>query len=63
MCHGTDDQLILFEWAKQSAELLKSLGIPVTFKQYEGMQHSSCQSEIMDVLKFVSDRLKPNPSL
>jgi predicted esterase len=63
MCHGTDDQLILFEWAQQSAELLKALGVPVQFKRYEGMQHSSCQTEIMDVLKFVSDRLKPDSSL
>jgi len=63
MCHGTDDPLILFDWAKQSADLLQTLGIPIEFKAYEGLVHSSNNEEIMDVMKFVSDRLKPDASL
>jgi predicted esterase len=63
MCHGTEDPLILFDWAKQCADILEAIGIPIQFKAYEGLQHSANDTEISDVLKFVSERLKPDANL
>uniref|UniRef100_A0A2K6BTY2 Acyl-protein thioesterase 1 n=1 Tax=Macaca nemestrina TaxID=9545 RepID=A0A2K6BTY2_MACNE len=44
-----------------TVEKLKTLVNPanVTFKTYEGMMHSSCQQEMMDVKQFIDKLLPP----
>ncbi|ELW72535.1 Inositol 1,4,5-trisphosphate receptor type 2 [Tupaia chinensis] len=59
-CHGDCDPLVPLMFGSLTIEKLKTLVNPtnVTFKTYEGMMHSSCQQEIMDV-KQVIDKLLP----
>ncbi|CEF64367.1 Phospholipase/carboxylesterase/thioesterase domain-containing protein [Strongyloides ratti] len=51
--HGTADFLLPFAIGKMTAEKLKSSNPNVEFKSYEGMQHSSCQQEMVDVQAFI----------
>uniref|UniRef100_A0A2I2ZMF4 palmitoyl-protein hydrolase n=1 Tax=Gorilla gorilla gorilla TaxID=9595 RepID=A0A2I2ZMF4_GORGO len=46
-CHGDCDPLVPLMFAN------------VTFKTYEGMMHSSCQQEMMDVKQFIDKLLPP----
>ncbi|EJT46151.1 acyl-protein thioesterase-1 [Trichosporon asahii var. asahii CBS 2479] len=63
--HGTDDQVVRYEYGVQSVELLKKLGFPsvpedkiferpgLKFESYPGMQHSSCPEEIRDLAAWL----------
>ncbi|XP_030771979.1 acyl-protein thioesterase 1-like [Rhinopithecus roxellana] len=59
-CHGDCDPLVPLMFGSLLVEKLKTLVNPanVTFKTYEGMIHSSCQQEMMDV-KLLIDKLLP----
>lgn len=59
-CHGDSDPLVPLMFGSLTVERLKALVNPanVTFKVYEGMMHSSCQQEMMDVKYFI-DKLLP----
>jgi phospholipase/carboxylesterase len=57
MVHGTSDQVINFEYAKQSADKLKSLGYPVEWHEYM-MPHSLCREEIDDISAWFQKVLK-----
>lgn len=55
MCHGTSDDVVQHQWAKQSEALIKEAGVKsVVFKTYERMGHSACAAEIQDVYQFLS---------
>ncbi|EHB10602.1 Acyl-protein thioesterase 1 [Heterocephalus glaber] len=60
-CHGHCDPLVSLTFGSLTVEKLKSLVNPanVTFKTYEGMMHSSCQQEMMDVKQFTDKLLPP----
>nr|XP_012417607.1 PREDICTED: acyl-protein thioesterase 1-like isoform X3 [Odobenus rosmarus divergens] len=60
-CHGDCDPLVLLMFASLTAGKLKTLVNPanVTFKTYEGMKHSSCQQEMMDIKQFIGKLLPP----
>uniref|UniRef100_A0A8C7AKJ7 Acyl-protein thioesterase 1 n=1 Tax=Neovison vison TaxID=452646 RepID=A0A8C7AKJ7_NEOVI len=60
-CHGDCDPLVPLMFASLTAEKLKTLVNPanVTFKTYEGMMHSSCQQEMMDIKQFIDKLLPP----
>ncbi|XP_025867249.1 acyl-protein thioesterase 1 isoform X4 [Vulpes vulpes] len=60
-CHGDCDFLVPLTFASITAEKLKTLVNPanVTFKTYEGMMHSSCQQEMMDIKHFIDKLLPP----
>ncbi|KAJ3320262.1 hypothetical protein HDV06_005406 [Boothiomyces sp. JEL0866] len=57
MGHGTDDQVVQFEWGKKSLDKLKSMGFNVTFRPYDGMGHSACDAELGDLSQFLSAKL------
>ncbi|KAJ3312115.1 hypothetical protein HDV04_003369 [Boothiomyces sp. JEL0838] len=57
MGHGTDDQVVQYEWGKKSMETLKSMGFNVTFRPYSGMGHSACDDELRDLSQFLSSKL------
>jgi len=48
MLHGTDDELIPSEWAKESHDYLRDLGYNVRFLSYP-MQHAVCVEEIAEI--------------
>uniref|UniRef100_A0A8C5JUR8 Acyl-protein thioesterase 1 n=1 Tax=Jaculus jaculus TaxID=51337 RepID=A0A8C5JUR8_JACJA len=60
-CHGDSDPLVPLMFGSLTVEKLKTLVNPdnVTFKIYEGMMHSSCQQEMMDVKHFIDKLLPP----
>uniref|UniRef100_A0A8C2M9M4 Acyl-protein thioesterase 1 n=1 Tax=Cricetulus griseus TaxID=10029 RepID=A0A8C2M9M4_CRIGR len=60
-CHGDCDPLVPLMFGSLTVEKLKALVNPsnVTFKVYEGMMHSSCQQEMMDVKQFIDKLLPP----
>lgn len=60
-CHGDCDLLVPLSYGSLTAEKLKTLVNPVnvTFKTYEGMIHSSCPQEMMDIKQFIDKLLPP----
>uniref|UniRef100_A0A8C2MB41 Acyl-protein thioesterase 1 n=1 Tax=Cricetulus griseus TaxID=10029 RepID=A0A8C2MB41_CRIGR len=60
-CHGDCDPLVPLMFGSLTVEKLKALVNPsnVTFKVYQGMMHSSCQQEMMDVKQFIDKLLPP----
>ncbi|PJF17021.1 hypothetical protein PSACC_03167 [Paramicrosporidium saccamoebae] len=53
--HGTADFVVQYSWHRKSVEFLRQLGgARITAKSYEGMQHSSCEEEIADVVEFIN---------
>ncbi|XP_055149026.1 acyl-protein thioesterase 1-like [Symphalangus syndactylus] len=60
-CHGDCDLLVPLMFGSLKVEKLKTLVNPanMTFKTYEGMMHSSCQQEMMDVKQFIDKLLPP----
>ncbi|KAL2766709.1 acyl-protein thioesterase 1 isoform 4 [Daubentonia madagascariensis] len=60
-CHGDCDPLVPMMFGSLTVEKLKTLVNPanVTFKTYEGMMHSSCHQEMMDVKQFIDKLLPP----
>ena len=58
-CHGSNDELVPFVRGKQTAELLKSLNVNVTFKEYKGMGHHSSAEEMEDLRTFLDKVVPP----
>uniref|UniRef100_A0A8C5KQT8 Acyl-protein thioesterase 1 n=1 Tax=Jaculus jaculus TaxID=51337 RepID=A0A8C5KQT8_JACJA len=59
--HGDRGPLVPLVFGSLTVAKLKTLVNPdnVTFKIYEGMMHSSCQQEMMDVKHFIDKLLPP----
>jgi len=49
MLHGEDDNIVRFEWGKESYELIKTFHQKAKFKSYPGVGHSSNTEEILDM--------------
>ncbi|MGI4842279.1 MAG: alpha/beta hydrolase [Janthinobacterium lividum] len=52
MAHGTHDNVVPFARARESKELLVSLGYGVEWHEY-AMQHSLCLEEVQDISKWI----------
>lgn len=57
MCHGLNDEVVLFQWAKRSFDALANNGVVSQFKSYPNLGHSACEEELEDVLAFIRQRL------
>lgn len=58
MCHGDEDQVVHFDYATHSQKHLQTLGVDqLTFKVYQGMGHSACDPEIMDIYAFIKEHM------
>ncbi|KAL6076393.1 palmitoyl-protein hydrolase [Balamuthia mandrillaris] len=55
MCHGLEDEVVLYEWGQQSFAQLKKAGVNGTFRTYEGLGHSCCDQELIDMQRFLLD--------
>lgn len=54
MGHGDADEVVKYQWGKQTAEFLKKeLGHQVEFKTYEDLPHSATPEEIDDLESFL----------
>uniref|UniRef100_A0A3Q3W901 Acyl-protein thioesterase 1 n=1 Tax=Mola mola TaxID=94237 RepID=A0A3Q3W901_MOLML len=60
-CHGDADPLVPFTFGTQTAEKMKSLVNPsnIAFKSYNGLPHSACPEEMVDVKRFIEKQLPP----
>lgn len=58
MCHGLDDGVVLYPWAKGSFDQLKKCGVEGEFKTYPDLAHSASEEELDDVLTFIRQRLQ-----
>ena len=52
MAHGLHDPMVPLQLGDASRELLEELGYHLTWRTYP-MQHSICESEMMDLVKFL----------
>ncbi|MFN3789048.1 alpha/beta hydrolase [Massilia sp.] len=52
MAHGTHDNVVPFARARESKEVLVSLGYQVEWHEYT-MQHSLCLEEVQDISKWI----------
>lgn len=59
MGHGSADELVKFEWGRQSAQALRDLGHRVDFRAYPGLEHSADMDEINDLEGWFLERLPP----
>jgi lysophospholipase-2 len=58
-CHGEDDMLVASSFGMMTSHLIKSFNSKLVFKTYPGMGHSSCDEEMEEVKKFISECLPP----
>ena len=58
MCHGLDDGVVLYPWAKGSFDQLKRCGVEGEFKTYPDLAHGASEEELDDVLTFIRQRLQ-----
>jgi len=56
--HGTADGVVLPECGARASELLKEVGVPVTFNTYERMAHSSCGPQMAELKDWVQGVFK-----
>ncbi|MCJ1349553.1 hypothetical protein MMC31_007794 [Peltigera leucophlebia] len=59
MGHGSADELVKFEWGRQTAQALRDLGHQVDFRSYPGLKHSADMDEINDLEGWLQERLSP----
>jgi len=53
MYHGQSDEVIPYQYAKQSYEILKKIGLNLRFETVPSLGHSATIEELEDVAKFV----------
>jgi phospholipase/carboxylesterase len=52
LAHGTDDEVVRFDWGEASSKLLADAGWPIEWHKYR-MPHSAVLEEIEDIGRFV----------
>lgn len=57
LCHGTADNVVQYQFGKESYEALKKYGYDVNFKSYPGLAHSASPGELQDIAEFIKARL------
>ncbi|KJE94396.1 hypothetical protein CAOG_08854 [Capsaspora owczarzaki ATCC 30864] len=55
--HGDCDTVLPISLGRMSHEILGDLGLPITFKEYDGMMHSACTQEVLDVRQFLQSHI------
>ncbi|KAL2007490.1 hypothetical protein VTN00DRAFT_8928 [Thermoascus crustaceus] len=59
LAHGMDDDVVKYEFGKQTAQALKDMGLDVSFNSYPGLPHSADPEEIQDLERFLEKILPP----
>lgn len=62
MAHGTADDLVKLQWGKDSAELIRGLGVDVEFREYSGVKHGTCDAEMLDAVMWIKKQLDAAPT-
>lgn len=59
LCHGTEDNVVLYKFGKDSAAALQSEGFKnLTFKTYNGLGHFTSPPEMDDICGFFKEKLQ-----
>ncbi|PWA02084.1 hypothetical protein BB558_001788 [Smittium angustum] len=58
--HGTADPVVRYELGLRSVEELKKNGYNIDFHTYNGLEHSTCPQELMDLANFLQTSLPEN---
>mmetsp|Transcript_28538 Transcript_28538/g.31705 ORF Transcript_28538/g.31705 Transcript_28538/m.31705 type:complete len:232 (+) Transcript_28538:88-783(+) len=61
--HGDCDPMVRIDWGKQSFKTLQNNGVKGEFNTYQGMQHSACEQELDDLLRFMQKCLPEKAKL
>lgn len=59
MAHGKADEVVHYKWGRDSCNKLKEIlgNDYITWKDYDGMTHSSCPQEVEDMVEWIKGRL------
>ncbi|XP_021627103.1 acyl-protein thioesterase 2 isoform X2 [Manihot esculenta] len=58
VCHGTNDDVVSYNYGEQSANLLHSAGFQlITFKKYDGLGHYTVPTEMNEVHSWLKAKL------
>ncbi|XP_054779907.1 uncharacterized protein LOC129298162 [Prosopis cineraria] len=58
LCHGNNDDVVLYKYGEKSAQSLSSAGFQyITFKCYEGLGHYTVPREMDEVCNWLNSRL------
>jgi len=63
ICHGERDQIVLFPKGELASKTIQEIGVPVTFKTYKNLVHSSSDAEMNEVELFITKQLPPKSPL
>jgi len=56
--HGTDDQMVRFQWGKQSFDYIRNTcNIPGQFKSINGIGHEVTMEEMEEVMSWIKEKL------
>uniref|UniRef100_A0A0P4WH48 palmitoyl-protein hydrolase n=1 Tax=Scylla olivacea TaxID=85551 RepID=A0A0P4WH48_SCYOL len=58
-CHGDCDPIVPYKFGQITSQIIKKFAGNIEFKTYRGMMHSSCDEEMADIRKFISQHLPP----
>jgi len=61
MCHGEADDVVRFDWGKESYELLRTKHTNTRFRSYPGLGHAPSTEVIWDVVQFVMNLVLRKP--
>eukprot|EP00835_Amoeboradix_gromovi_P007067 NODE_1032_length_1906_cov_0.115108.p1 type:complete len:203 gc:universal NODE_1032_length_1906_cov_0.115108:1456-848(-) len=53
MAHGTMDPVISYDMSQKSKKVLLSLNLRLTYKSYQGMEHTATPEELQDVIHWL----------
>ncbi|XP_069977505.1 acyl-protein thioesterase 1 [Penaeus vannamei] len=56
-CHGDCDPIVPYKFGQITSQLIKKFAGNIEFKTYRGMMHSSCDEEMADIKKFITQNL------
>ncbi|UJR27838.1 hypothetical protein I4U23_009104 [Adineta vaga] len=57
-CHGTQDPLVQLKWARLTEQGIVAMGLKrYSFREYQNMDHSTCDREMQDVTSFIVQHL------
>jgi len=61
MCHGEADDVVRYDWGKESYELLRTKHTNTRFRSYPGLGHAPSTEVIWDVVQFVMNLVLRKP--
>jgi len=62
MAHGKRDGVVRYDWGEKSKDILVGMGLDVTWKAYDDLEHSAAPAEINDMEQWMDQRLKATTS-